>query len=228
MWIPQRAILAVFVLPIPWSWGHVPHGNSFLQGFFNAEVFQFHFPWIVFLKSRIFSFEKKAPGTSPNVFVPSISKLFSKKHRDLWERPISRFDGKKKRYEKSPQGIAKQNGAPEPLKISCDLTCLGGKTEGGRDVEMTFRLFRPLFGWLGLVMGLKEKNRPWNPWNERQYREKYLKMVHERNEWIKRLNVKGHELWDNIKHPTAQREWKKTRATLVLLLMEEILQWLIR
>ena len=46
--------------------------------------------------------------------------------------------------EKSPmtlsgelQGIAKQNGAPEPLKISCDLTCLG-RSDTTHD---TFRRF---------------------------------------------------------------------------------------
>lgn len=178
-------------------------------------------PWIVFLKSRIFSFEKKAPGKSPNVFVPSISKLFSKNHRDLWERPISRFDGEKKTVRKVSPGHCQTERCPWTLE----------------DLLRPHVPWAPFFWRKTEFPAMKSMK-----WKKKKYREKYLKKIHERHEqnhrgfdseWMKRLHVTGHEIWIESRTvgcwPWYYLGNEKRRATLVLLLLliEEILHGLI-
>lgn len=137
------------------------HGNSFLQGFFNAEVFQFHFRELFFSNLGFFPLKKKLPENLRMFLSQAFQNCSQKNTATCGNVQSLGLMGKKKRYEKSPQGIAKQNGAPEPLKISCDLTSLG-------------RRFFEKNGVPGHE--IHEMNK--------KYREKYLKMIHERHELI--------------------------------------------
>ena len=105
-------------------------------GLFQRGSVSISLPWSVFLKSRIFSFEKKAPGKSPNVFVPAFQNCSQKTTATCGNVQSLGLMGEKKTVRKVSPGHCQTERRPWTLEDLLRPHVPWGKN-GGRDVETT-------------------------------------------------------------------------------------------